>query len=110
MVVVVELAAGTEKAVEVRVESGVVVAAESYQDTPSAAVTNPHLLPDNQFAAAAGRMDAGQESRWAVERDHLEENRVVGKSGFDLGNQSAEGIDTLADPGPIATWQVYEKK
>lgn len=61
MVVVVVPAAGTEAAV-VRVESGVVVVVGSYQESQSVAVTNQHLLLDNQSVAAAGRVDAGQDS------------------------------------------------
>jgi hypothetical protein len=60
---VVVAAAGIGKVAEVRVESGVVVGVGSYQETLSAVVTNPDLLPDNQSVAVAGRVDAGQESR-----------------------------------------------
>jgi len=57
----VEPAAGIEKAAEVRVESGVVVGVESYQDSPSA-VAPDHPLPETQSVAAAGRVDVGQDS------------------------------------------------
>ena len=102
-VVAVVADAGTGKVAEARVESGVVVEVGSYQGTLSAAASNPDLLPENQSVAVVERVDAGQESRLAAERDHLEESQAVGKSGFDQGNQSEEGTDTLADPGPIAT-------
>ena len=61
-VAVVVPVAGTEKAAEVRVGSGVVVGVGNYQEIPFVAVTNQHPLLDNQSAGAAEKVDAGQDS------------------------------------------------
>ena len=61
--VVEVVVAGTEKVAEVRVGSEVVVGIGSYQDTLSAVTANQVLLPENQSAAVAGRVGAGQDIR-----------------------------------------------